>query len=113
MVLLENPPSNPNLDKGLFEDDFLAEFGHLSTTAAVLLVPKQPNLPPEDPVISLPPEDPKEKYSYAEALGLSLLFYETQRSGPLPTTNRIPWRHDSAMKDRGLNGEDLTGVSWS
>ena len=46
---------------------------------------------------------------YARHLELSLLFYECQRSGPLPTTNRIYWRHDSmidAGKDVGL---DLTG----
>ncbi|KAG7197626.1 hypothetical protein KM043_013407 [Ampulex compressa] len=46
---------------------------------------------------------------YARVLELSLLFYEAQRSGKLPDNNRIPWRGDSAMNDRGLNGEDLTG----
>lgn len=40
---------------------------------------------------------------------LSLLFYEAQRSGPLPPTKRIPWRGDSALYDRGEKGEDLTG----
>ena len=39
----------------------------------------------------------------------SLLFYEAQRSGPLPPTNRIPWRHTSARGDKGNNEEDLTG----
>jgi len=39
----------------------------------------------------------------------SLLFYEAQRSGKLPADNRIPWRADSALDDRGSNGEDLTG----
>ena len=48
-------------------------------------------------------------YDYQEVLRKSLLFYEAQRSGPLPTDNRIPWRGDSAMNDRGQNGEDLTG----
>ena len=46
---------------------------------------------------------------YARHIELSLLFYECQRSGPLPKTNRIYWRHDSmidAGKDVGL---DLTG----
>lgn len=49
------------------------------------------------------------KYDYEEALRLSLLFYEAQRSGKLPEDNRIPWRGDSALDDKGLNGEDLTG----
>ncbi|XP_025831030.1 endoglucanase 13 [Agrilus planipennis] len=50
-----------------------------------------------------------EKYDYKEALSLSLLFYEAQRSGPLPPDNRIPWRGDSALHDTGQNGEDLSG----
>ena len=46
---------------------------------------------------------------YARHLELSLLFYECQRSGPLPKTNRIYWRHDS-MVDAGKDvGLDLTG----
>ena len=46
---------------------------------------------------------------YARHLELSLLFYECQRSGPLPKTNRIYWRHDS-MVDAGKDvGIDLSG----
>ena len=46
---------------------------------------------------------------YARHIELSLLFYECQRSGPLPKTNRIYWRHDS-MVDAGSDvGLDLTG----
>ena len=46
---------------------------------------------------------------YGRHLELSLLFYECQRSGPLPKTNRIYWRHDS-MVDAGADvGVDLTG----
>ena len=46
---------------------------------------------------------------YSRHIELSLLFYECQRSGPLPKTNRIYWRHDS-MLDAGKDvGIDLTG----
>ena len=46
---------------------------------------------------------------YGRHIELSLLFYECQRSGPLPKTNRIYWRHDS-MVDAGADvGLDLTG----
>ena len=46
---------------------------------------------------------------YGRHLELSLLFYECQRSGPLPKTNSIYWRHDS-MVDAGKDvGIDLTG----
>ena len=37
------------------------------------------------------------------------MFYEAQRSGKLLPSNRVPWRKDSALNDRGDSGEDLTG----
>ena len=38
--------------------------------------------------------------TYAEALELSLLFYEANRSGDLDeATNRVPWRGDSGLND--------------
>ncbi|XP_038057262.1 endoglucanase 4-like [Patiria miniata] len=48
-------------------------------------------------------------YDYAEVIHKSILFYEAQRSGPLPPDNRIHWRSDSTLNDMGINGEDLTG----
>ena len=48
-------------------------------------------------------------FNYSEVLHLSLLFYEAQRSGRLPITNRIPWRGDSLLSDKGDAGEDLSG----
>jgi endoglucanase len=48
-------------------------------------------------------------YDYGKVLGASILFYEAQRTGKLPTDNRITWRHDSMMDDKGDAGEDLTG----
>ena len=49
------------------------------------------------------------KYNYDEIIEKSILFYAAQRSGKLPADNPIPWRGDSALKDVGNNGEDLTG----
>lgn len=48
------------------------------------------------------------KYDYAKALGLSILFYDAQRSGRLPPNNPISWRGDSAVND-GADGHDLSG----
>jgi len=48
-------------------------------------------------------------YNYDRVLELSLLFYEAQRSGHLPKDNRVSWRSDSCLKDRGQRGEDLEG----
>jgi hypothetical protein len=48
-------------------------------------------------------------YDYKEVLTKSLLFYEAQRSGKLPSDQKVTWRKDSALNDKGQNGEDLTG----
>nr|AAF80584.1 beta-1,4-endoglucanase 1 [Panesthia cribrata] len=48
-------------------------------------------------------------YDYAQVLQYSLLFYEAQRSGKLPADQKVTWRKDSALNDKGQNGEDLTG----
>lgn len=55
------------------------------------------------------PDSDGTKYDLNEVLEKSILFYEAQRSGKLPANNRIPWRGDSALNDRGDSGEDLTG----
>lgn len=39
------------------------------------------------------------EFDYREALEKSLLFYEGQRSGKLPETQRMNWRGDSALVD--------------
>ena len=44
------------------------------------------------------------QFNYMEALEKSFLFYEAQRSGVLPETNRIPWRGDSALDDAIVGG---------
>ena len=49
------------------------------------------------------------KYNYSEVIHDSLLFYEAQRSGKLPTDNRISWRGDSMLDDGKDVGHDLTG----
>jgi hypothetical protein len=48
-------------------------------------------------------------FDYKEVVEKSLLFFEAQRTGRLPSSNRIPWRGDSFLNDSGLNGEDLSG----
>ena len=49
------------------------------------------------------------EFNYGEVLGLSMLFYEAQRSGKLPISNRIGWRGDSAVHDASTTGADLSG----
>lgn len=38
-------------------------------------------------------------HDYGDALSKSILFFEGQRSGKLPPTQRITWRKDSALSD--------------
>ena len=71
---------------------------------------------PGDPVAPENPGDPSDPgdpgtgdFNYGEALQKSLLFYEAQRSGPLPEDNRIDWRGDSAVNDGADVGVDLSG----
>lgn len=37
--------------------------------------------------------------NYGDALTKSILFFEGQRSGKLPPTQRLTWRRDSALND--------------
>ncbi|KAM6495698.1 glycoside hydrolase family 9 protein [Amanita muscaria] len=46
---------------------------------------------------------------WSTLLGNLLYFYEEQRSGKLPDTNRVSWRNDSALNDGKQAGVDLTG----
>ncbi|KAK3009825.1 hypothetical protein RJ639_013950 [Escallonia herrerae] len=46
---------------------------------------------------------------YGDALSKSILFFEGQRSGKLPPTQRVTWRRDSALADGFGQGVDLVG----
>ncbi|XP_013069522.2 endoglucanase 4 [Biomphalaria glabrata] len=67
------------------------------------------NLGKDTWTVATAPNADKSKYNYNDVLQKSILFYEAQRSGKLPTNKRIPWRFDSALGDKGEAGEDLTG----
>ncbi|OWM72214.1 endoglucanase 1-like [Punica granatum] len=46
---------------------------------------------------------------YSDALEKSILFFEGQRSGKLPSNQRLTWRGDSALSDGSSYHVDLTG----
>uniref|UniRef100_A0A7N0ZRV5 Endoglucanase n=1 Tax=Kalanchoe fedtschenkoi TaxID=63787 RepID=A0A7N0ZRV5_KALFE len=48
-------------------------------------------------------------FDYGEALSKSILFFEGQRSGKLPPTQRMKWRGDSALHDGFESHVDLVG----
>lgn len=41
-------------------------------------------------------------YDYGDAIGKAILFFEGQRSGKLPSSQRMNWRGDSALSDGKL-----------
>ncbi|RKP25141.1 beta-1,4-endoglucanase 1 [Syncephalis pseudoplumigaleata] len=56
-------------------------------------------------VINLPNSTDK----YARHLGLAILFYESQRSGKLPVSQRILWRKPAHLSDGWQIGRNLSG----
>ncbi|XP_020521688.1 endoglucanase 19 [Amborella trichopoda] len=46
---------------------------------------------------------------YREALTKSIIFFEGQRSGHIPTNQRLTWRSHSALEDGKAQGVDLVG----
>ncbi|KAF2367540.1 Glycoside hydrolase family 9 [Trinorchestia longiramus] len=72
----------------------------LPTGAGLTTAPPLPN--PCDATGTTP-------YDYPQVLCMSILFYEAQRSGALPSDQRVTWRWDSALDDGQDVGLDLTG----
>ncbi|XP_024006226.1 endoglucanase 5 isoform X2 [Eutrema salsugineum] len=50
-----------------------------------------------------------EYYNYGNALDKTFLFFEAQRSGKLPATQRVKWRSHSGLKDGLAQGVSLEG----
>ncbi|MBA0831944.1 hypothetical protein Goarm_016370 [Gossypium armourianum] len=49
------------------------------------------------------------KHNYRDALTKSIMFFEGQRSGRLPSNQRITWRRDSGLSDGAAMHVDLVG----
>lgn len=77
--------------------------GTLAIAASLLLSVIPVSLNPTTATAAAP------AYNYGEVLQKSMYFYEAQRSGKLPATNRVPWRGDTALNDGADAGLDLTG----
>ncbi|XP_057865446.2 endoglucanase 20 [Cryptomeria japonica] len=53
--------------------------------------------------------DTVDAIDYQDALEKAILFFEGQRSGKLPSNQRVTWRGDSALSDGSLANVDLRG----
>ena len=54
-----------------------------------------------------------EATGYADALGKAILFFEGQRSGKLPSGQRVTWRGDSALTDGRLENVSFPTLAAS
>jgi endoglucanase len=76
---------------------------------AQLPLPQFPFLPPDASEGSHPTTGRYPNPQWSTLLGNLLYFYEAQRSGSLPSTNRVFWRNSSALLDGQDVHLDLTG----
>ena len=52
-------------------------------------------------------------YNYKDALGKAILFFEGQRSGKLPASQRVTWRGDSALSDGKPDGVCMHAIHFT
>ncbi|KAF8591471.1 glycoside hydrolase family 9 protein [Ramaria rubella] len=85
-------------------------------SVAQLSLPSPPYLPPPASSGVAPASasasasaSPSPNPQWSTLLGNVLYFYDAQRSGKLPSTNRVSWRNDSALGDGQDAGIDLSG----
>jgi hypothetical protein len=81
----------------------------VSLVLAQAPLPSPPWLPPTaeaGAVASANADRPNKQWG--TLLGDLLYFYDAQRSGNLPASNRVPWRNDSLVND-GNGSVDLSG----
>lgn len=82
----------------------------LHVVRAQLSLPSPPFLPPSAASGAQPSTQGSiPNLQWSTLLGNLLYFYEAQRSGRLPTTNRVSWRNDSALNDGSDVSLDLSG----
>ncbi|MEM6521702.1 MAG: glycoside hydrolase family 9 protein [Cyanobacteria bacterium P01_C01_bin.70] len=104
---------NHQLRLDMLSDSFNVNYLELIPVDAGTTPPTLPTPEPTPTPVPTPPApDPNPstgQFNYAEALQKSFLFYEAQRSGPLPDDKRLEWRGDSAINDGADVGRDLSG----
>ncbi|KAF5369970.1 hypothetical protein D9758_001185 [Tetrapyrgos nigripes] len=93
----------------MFGLSFLLAAACFHTVASQLSLPESPWLPPDASKGAQPSNGSSPNSQWSNLLGNLLYFYEAQRSGVLPSTNRVSWRNDSCTNDGSDVGLDLSG----
>ena len=91
---------------------FAAFLGLLSLSAAraaQLTLPDEPYTPPNATSGTNVANNTSPNAQWSTLLGNLLYFYDEQRSGKLPSNERVSWRNSSALDDGKDVGLDLTG----
>jgi endoglucanase len=81
----------------------------LPLVIAQVPLPRSPWLPPNASSGAVPTSGSIPNSQWSTLLGDLLYFYDAQRSGKLPSDNRVAWRNDSALDDGKDASLDLTG----
>lgn len=85
-------------------------FVQAARVAGQLPLPSSPWLPPTPDFGAVPSSgNSTPNPHWSTLLGNGLFFYEAQRSGRLPSTNRVSWRNDSCINDGQDVNLDLSG----
>lgn len=71
----------------------------LPASFAQLALPSPPWLPPDSSAGATPSDSKQPNSQWSTLLGNLIYFYDAQRSGKLPSSNRVSWRNDSAVDD--------------
>eukprot|EP00095_Tigriopus_kingsejongensis_P011273 maker-scaffold14_size734282-snap-gene-0.11 protein:Tk11273 transcript:maker-scaffold14_size734282-snap-gene-0.11-mRNA-1 annotation:"NwEG" len=107
------PVSEPKVVSIVYQGKSLCEGSGVSTSAASTATTPPLTTTQQTTTTTASPQPIRTcsnaQQDYNRAMELSLLFYEAQRSGYLPSDQRVTWRKDSFLGDQGNNGEDLTG----
>lgn len=81
----------------------------LPSVLAQLSLPDPPYTPPDSSAGTQASNASAPNTQWSTLLANLLYFYDEQRSGKLPPTNRVPWRNDSALDDGSDVDLDLSG----
>ncbi|KAI9001336.1 family 9 glycosyl hydrolase [Trametes punicea] len=81
----------------------------LPQVIAQLSLPEPPYTPPDPSAGTQPSNGTAPSPQWSTLLGNLLYFYDEQRSGKLPSNERVSWRNDSALDDGSDVGLDLSG----
>lgn len=77
---------------------------------AQIALPNPQFLPPNASAGAQPSLGGYPNSQWTSLLGSLLYFYDEQRSGVLPSSNRVPWRNDSLIYEGWNYGIDLSGI---